>query len=443
VSADRASAQNGSRIVLSGNVVLRAGEGTLRASNVELLLHQGGGQVASVFPVTPENPIPRRTRGVTPARPAQFSSVRVVVTSRVTLDRNGAVTAVVPDGCGVADPRDSEHLVCNAFNAAVSAAIRQWRYDRPAQGPIQFYVTITFRPGAEPTVTQSGEGNSAGLRETQDGLRRLAETDRDNADYQRAAASFQADLARMSDMFRELERAQRLGERGLLAQSSLQDAMARSRAELARVEAQLKNIRLTGDDRARAERQYQAALEQYRAAERQYQADLEEQGRAVEPLRQTETRLRASQGQLEQTNPITDERIRALEERLREAQRVLEASRAQVSASVDGSQQLRSPSGRTPIRVSDVPGLKAPTVRKSVKPEHPLAAMKARVEGTVVVEALVDEQGRVADVRVTKSIPLLDQAAMDAARQWEFTPTLMNGEPVPVLLQLEMDFRMR
>ena len=87
--------------------------------------------------------------------------------------------------------------------------------------------------------------------------------------------------------------------------------------------------------------------------------------------------------------------------------------------------------------------MKPPTVRKSVKPEHPLAAMKARVEGTVVLEAVVDEQGLVADVRVTKSIPLLDQAAMDAARQWEFTPTLMNGEPVPALLMLEMHFTLK
>ena len=426
LSANRASAQNGSRIVRSGNVVLRAGESTLRASNVELLLDQSGGQVASVVPVTPENPIPRRTRGVTPARPAQFSSASVIVRSRVTLDRNGAVTAVVPDGCGVVDGRGTDSAVCAAFSDAVSTAIRQWRYDRPVQGPIQFFVTITFRPGGEPTVTQSGEGNSAVLRQTQDGSR-LAETDRGNADYQRAVASFQADLARMSDMFRELERAQRLGERGLLAQSSLQDAMARSRAELARVEAQLQNMRLTGDDRARAEAQYRAALEQYQAAEQQFravdapqlQADrrvLEENYRAnKERLLQAEEQLRAIQRQLDQANPSTDEQMRA----------------------------LKSPSGRTPIRVSDVPGMKAPTIRKNVKPEHPLAAVKARVEGTVVLEALVDEQGRVADVRVTKSIPLLDQAAMDAARQWEFTPTLMNGEPVPVLVQLEMDFRMR
>jgi protein TonB len=78
-----------------------------------------------------------------------------------------------------------------------------------------------------------------------------------------------------------------------------------------------------------------------------------------------------------------------------------------------------------------------------VKVQYTPEAMRARIEGTVTVEVLVDERGHVADARVLKSIPLLDQSALDAAKQWEFTPTLMNGEPVPVLLMLEMKFALR
>jgi len=80
---------------------------------------------------------------------------------------------------------------------------------------------------------------------------------------------------------------------------------------------------------------------------------------------------------------------------------------------------------------------------KSPKPQHSAEALRARAEGTVTLEALVDEQGRVADARVVKSIPLLDQSALDAAKQWEFKPATLNGEPVPVLIQLELNFTLK
>jgi protein TonB len=69
--------------------------------------------------------------------------------------------------------------------------------------------------------------------------------------------------------------------------------------------------------------------------------------------------------------------------------------------------------------------------------------MRARIEGTVTLEVLVDERGLVADARVLKSIPLLDQSALEAARQWEFKPAMLNGEPVPVLIQLELNFTLK
>ncbi len=79
-------------------------------------------------------------------------------------------------------------------------------------------------------------------------------------------------------------------------------------------------------------------------------------------------------------------------------------------------------------------GMQAPRKIVNVSPRCPPPAQAARVEGLVVLDAVIDAAGRVSDVRVTRSIPLLDQAAIDAVRQWRFTPTLLNGEPVSVLV---------
>ena len=58
----------------------------------------------------------------------------------------------------------------------------------------------------------------------------------------------------------------------------------------------------------------------------------------------------------------------------------------------------------------------------------------------VILEARIEADGRVVNARVLRSIPELDQAALDAVRQWEFTPTLMNGVPTPVLMTVTIQF---
>ncbi|HZJ29931.1 MAG TPA: TonB family protein [Vicinamibacterales bacterium] len=168
----------------------------------------------------------------------------------------------------------------------------------------------------------------------------------------------------------------------------LQAELARMNDEMARVEAQIRNTK-----RAQA---------------------LDEQLRADEERRKLNETIRAIQEQVAQLTPTTP---------------------------FDGSQQLKSPSGRAPIRVT--PPMKPPVPIKTVQPQYSAEALQARLQGTVAVEVLVDEKGHVADARVLRSIPLLDKAALEAARQWEFTPTLMNGEPVPILLQLEMNFTLK
>ena len=73
-------------------------------------------------------------------------------------------------------------------------------------------------------------------------------------------------------------------------------------------------------------------------------------------------------------------------------------------------------------------------------PVYPAAARAAGVRGVVVVEATIDVNGKVQNLTVLRSIPLLDQAALDAVKQWEFTPQVLNGERVPVVVVLPVNF---
>jgi protein TonB len=61
----------------------------------------------------------------------------------------------------------------------------------------------------------------------------------------------------------------------------------------------------------------------------------------------------------------------------------------------------------------------------------------------VILEATIDARGRVTNVRVLRSVPLLDQAAIDAVRQWEFTPTRLNGVAIPVVMTVTVHFTLR
>lgn len=91
-----------------------------------------------------------------------------------------------------------------------------------------------------------------------------------------------------------------------------------------------------------------------------------------------------------------------------------------------------------PVRVGG--SIKAPTQTKRVNPPYPPDAQAAGVQGVVIMEATIGVDGKVTDVRVLRSIPLLDQAALDAVRQWEYTPTVVNGVTVPVVMTVTVNF---
>jgi protein TonB len=87
--------------------------------------------------------------------------------------------------------------------------------------------------------------------------------------------------------------------------------------------------------------------------------------------------------------------------------------------------------------------IKAPTKVRDVKPVYPQIAQSARVSGVVIIEATIGPNGKVANARVLRSIPLLDQAALDAVKQWEYTPTLLNNVPVPVIMTVTVNFTLQ
>ncbi|HEY3158432.1 MAG TPA: energy transducer TonB [Vicinamibacterales bacterium] len=87
--------------------------------------------------------------------------------------------------------------------------------------------------------------------------------------------------------------------------------------------------------------------------------------------------------------------------------------------------------------------IKPPQKVVDVAPVYPPLARAARVEGIVILEAVIAEDGSVRDVRVLRSVQLLDDAAAEAVRQWRFTPTLLNGQPVPVVMTITVAFKLR
>lgn len=99
----------------------------------------------------------------------------------------------------------------------------------------------------------------------------------------------------------------------------------------------------------------------------------------------------------------------------------------------------------------------SPKVKKRVDPVYPPAALEARIEGVVILEARIDATGKVTDAKVLRSVPLssvwtradvirlqalLNQAAIDAVKQWLYEPVVFNGKAIPVILTASVTFRL-
>jgi TonB family protein len=97
--------------------------------------------------------------------------------------------------------------------------------------------------------------------------------------------------------------------------------------------------------------------------------------------------------------------------------------------------------GSQPVRVGG--NIRTPVKLHDVRPVYPDEAMKARITGLVILEAIIGVDGTVTEARVLRSIPMLDAAAVDAVKQWRFEPTLLNGTPVPVIMTVTVNFALQ
>jgi protein TonB len=87
--------------------------------------------------------------------------------------------------------------------------------------------------------------------------------------------------------------------------------------------------------------------------------------------------------------------------------------------------------------------IQTPTKVKDVRPMYPADAQAAKIQGVVIIEATINADGRVSDAKILRSIPMLDDAALAAVREWEFTPTYLNGAAVPVIMTVTVNFTLQ
>jgi TonB family protein len=87
--------------------------------------------------------------------------------------------------------------------------------------------------------------------------------------------------------------------------------------------------------------------------------------------------------------------------------------------------------------------IKPPLKVRDVRPVYPRDALASRVTGVVIMEAVIAADGSVTDTKILRSVPLLDNAAVDAVRQWRFEPTHVNGVAVPVIMTVTVSFNLQ
>lgn len=95
---------------------------------------------------------------------------------------------------------------------------------------------------------------------------------------------------------------------------------------------------------------------------------------------------------------------------------------------------------KAPVRVGG--RVKQPALITRVEPRYPPLAVQTHMQGMVVIDAIIDEHGNVIEAKAVSGPPLLIQAALDAVRQWKYQPTYLNDEPVPVQLNVSVQFRL-
>jgi protein TonB len=101
------------------------------------------------------------------------------------------------------------------------------------------------------------------------------------------------------------------------------------------------------------------------------------------------------------------------------------------------------PEAPPPAQVVRIGGqIRAPKLVRNVKPVYPALAVQARLTGVIILEAQVDTRGYVKTVKVLRGNPILDDAALDAVKQWRYQPLLLNGQPTEFILTVTVVFNL-
>jgi protein TonB len=100
------------------------------------------------------------------------------------------------------------------------------------------------------------------------------------------------------------------------------------------------------------------------------------------------------------------------------------------------------PKAVAPARIKQGGLVTAASIINQTKPVYPALARQARIQGVVVLHAIIDKDGKVAELQVVSGHPLLVQSALDAVKQWLYKPTLLNGDPVEVDTTITVTFTM-
>ena len=107
-----------------------------------------------------------------------------------------------------------------------------------------------------------------------------------------------------------------------------------------------------------------------------------------------------------------------------------------------GNLPVKAPLSSGPSRVRVGGAVQSANLISQVAPVYPPLAKQARIQGEVVLEAIIGREGDVTNLRVVSGHPLLVEAALTAARQWKYRPTLLNGQPVEVVSQVTVPFKL-
>jgi periplasmic protein TonB len=111
-----------------------------------------------------------------------------------------------------------------------------------------------------------------------------------------------------------------------------------------------------------------------------------------------------------------------------------------VIGSVLSSTPTVAPKIATPQRVRVSSGVQSGLLVRKVNPAYPPLARQARIQGTVILQALISKEGSITNLQLVSGHPMLAPAAIEAVKQWRYRPYLLNGEPVEVETTIQVNF---